>query len=110
MRNLMLFLLMSGLTAPALADEGVVQSTRIIALHQLDDEAMAGFDFFSAEALHQCGDKPSNRFRSYSRNAQVAERKFQLVLTALSQNMNLGFDMLGCEGNAMTVGRIGIRR
>lgn len=82
----------------------------VVALHQIDDEARAGFDFFSSEYAHECGGKPSNRFRSYSRYDVVAERKFQLVLSALEHGSLLSVEALSCEGNAMRVGRIGVRK
>lgn len=83
---------------------------KVIALYQIDDESKAGFDFFTAEAAHSCGGKESNRFRSYSRHDAVAERKFQLVLSALNNEFLINTQSLGCEGNALKVGRIGVRR
>lgn len=86
------------------------KNLNVIAVHQIDDEALASFDFFSAEMGHECGGKPSNRYRSYSRFETVAARKFELVVSALTQGFKLNAETLGCEGNAMKVGRIGVRK
>lgn len=93
----------------ALADDKA-KSLTVIAIHQIDDEALASFDFFTAEMGHECGGKPSNRYRSYSRFETVAERKFELVVSALEHGFSLNVEALSCEGNAMKVGRIGVRK
>lgn len=96
--------------AVSFAQKADLELNKIIAVHQVGDESKAGFDFFSADFVHECGGKSSNRFRSYSRYDGVAERKFTLVLAAFSDNLKLSVETLGCEGNAMKVGRIGVRR
>lgn len=94
----------------ALAETIKLPPLKVIALYQISDESKAAFDFFTAEAAHSCGGKESNRFRSYSRHDAVAERKFQLVLSALNNEFLINTQSLGCEGNALKVGRIGVRR
>ncbi|MEN9464717.1 MAG: hypothetical protein RL217_898 [Pseudomonadota bacterium] len=96
--------------AISLAKKTDIELNKIIAVHQIGDESKAGFDFFSADYVHECGGKSSNRFRSYSRYDGVTDRKFTLVLTAFSDNLKLSVETLGCEGNAMKVGRIGVKR
>lgn len=82
----------------------------VIALHQLDDEPSAGFDFITAERAHQCGGKASGRFRVYSRHSAVAERRFQLTMQALAGVGKLQIRAIGCEGNAMKVDQLGLIR
>ncbi len=108
----MVFLTLGLILIPtiSLAQKVDIELNKIIAVHQIGDESKAGFDFFSADYVHECGGKSSNRFRSYSRYDTVAERKFTLVLAAFSDNLKLSVETLGCEGNAMKVGRIGVRR
>lgn len=108
----MVFLTLGLILIPtiSLAQKVDIELNKIIAVHQIGDESKAGFDFFSADYMHECGGKSSNRFRSYSRYDAVAERKFTLVLAAFSDNLKLSVETLGCEGNAMKVGRIGVRR
>ena len=104
---IVLSLFVSGL---AFAETKAVRPLKVISRYQISDESKAAFDFFTAEAAHSCGGKESNRFRSYSRHDAVAERKFQLVLSALNNNFLINTQSLGCEGNALKVGRIGVRR
>ncbi|MDK2777061.1 MAG: hypothetical protein KYX62_05315 [Pseudomonadota bacterium] len=85
-------------------------SVKVIAVYQTEDERSAPFEFFSSEKLHRCGGKASNRFRAYSRYSEVAERKFQLVRDAFAQQATLRVSTAGCEGTAMLVEGIGIRR
>src|SRR5690554_677385 len=80
---IVLSLFVSGL---AFAETKELPPLKVIALYQISDESKAAFDFFTAEAAHSCGGKVSNRFRSYSRHNAIAERKFQLVLSALNNN------------------------
>src|SRR5690554_2534071 len=104
-------ILLSMLTSCAVFAETVeLPPLKVISVYQITDESKAGFDFFTTEAAHACGGKESNRFRSYSRHDAVAERKFQLVLSALSNDFLINTQSLGCEGNALKVGRIGVRR
>lgn len=110
MKTLMIWLCLSLLSWTSWAATKEVPSLKVIAVHQIDDESKAAFDFFSADYVHDCGGKPSNRFRSYSRNEAVAERKFLLVLAALEQGYQLSTEVQGCEGSAMKVSRIGVRR
>lgn len=95
---------------PSWAAKKEVPSIQVIAVHQVTDEGKAAFDFFSSEYAHDCNDKASNRFRSYSRHDVVAERKFQLILQALEHDYQVSVEPLGCEGDALRVGRIGIRK
>lgn len=104
---LILSLLLPGLS---LAETKELPPLEVIALYQIDDESKAAFDFFTTESAHSCGGEKSNRFRSYSRYETVAERKFQLVLSALNNQFLVNTQSLGCEGNALKVGRIGVRR
>ena len=110
MKLLLVFLSLGLLSVASFGATKEVPSLKVIAVHQIDDESKAAFDFFSSDYVHDCGGKPSNRFRSYSRNEAVTERKFLLVLAALEQGYQLSTDVLGCEGNAMKVSRIGVRR
>lgn len=87
-----------------------VASFHVIAVHQITDESKAAFDFFSEEFAHDCGGKASNRFRSYNRQDAVATRKFTLILQALEHHYQVSVEPLGCEGDALKVGRIGIRK
>ncbi|MBE0483578.1 MAG: hypothetical protein IBX52_08770 [Bacterioplanes sp.] len=82
----------------------------VIAIHQLDDESNASFDFITAERVHQCGGKASGRFRVYSRHSAVAERRFQITLHALNGVGKLQIRAIGCEGNAMKVDQVGMIR
>lgn len=104
---IILGLLMSSL---AFAETKELPPLKVISVYQITDESKAGFDFFTAEAAHACGGKESNRFRSYSRNDAVAERKFQLILSALNNDFLVNLQFLGCEGNALKIGRIGVRK
>lgn len=108
MKWLAIFLL-TFLTLPSLAESKDISLKKVIAVHQVSDEAMASFDFFGDEMSHQCGGKPSNRFRSYSKYTEVAARKFTLVMAAFEKGYPLNMQALGCEGSALKVGRIGIR-
>lgn len=108
MKNLIyLFFLLNACTTMA-ADR--INNQTIIAVYQLDDEEGAGFDFFSSEKLHKCDKEPSGRYRSYSNNADVATRNFELALMAFEQKGRLSFRLLSCEGKAMLVDQIGIQK
>lgn len=109
--RLFLFLLCS-FTLPSLMANEVdrLLPLTVIAVHQLDDEANAGFDFISAERVHQCGGKASGRFRVYSRHHVVGERRFQIAIQALAGKGQLQIRAIGCEGNAMKVDQVGIIR
>ena len=111
MRTLLILTTLIGAAAAGtIAHAETLRDLTVIAVYQLDDESNASFDFFTAEKKHACGGKPSNRFRSYSRYESVAERKFQLLRDAFSQKVQLSVNTLSCEGDAMLVGHIGIRR
>ncbi|MAD45044.1 MAG: hypothetical protein CMI02_00545 [Oceanospirillaceae bacterium] len=91
------------------ADE-TLNNLTVISVYQIDDESSAAFDFFTSERVHKCGGMASNRFRSYSRFDHVAERRFRLVTDALAYHYRLSISLEGCEGKAMKVGFIGVRR
>lgn len=82
----------------------------VISVYQIEDDVKAGFDFFTSKKAHKCGGKLSNRYRSYSDHKEVAERKFQLILTALNNQNKVSLKSLGCEGRALLVDYIGISR
>ena len=91
------------------ADENKIEhNLTIISLYQLEGDVHAGFDFFTSKKSHKCGGKMSNRYRSYSDHTVVAERKFQLILTALNFNHKVSVKSLGCEGRSMLVDYIGV--
>lgn len=104
-----LFLFAQLNSQPLLAEESKIKKPlKIISLYQLEDDTNAGFDFFTSQKAHKCGGKPSNRYRSYSDNKTVAERKFQLVLAALNYQHTVTVKPLGCEGRSMLVDYVGI--
>ncbi|MCH2040832.1 MAG: hypothetical protein MK185_09375 [Saccharospirillaceae bacterium] len=108
MKNLIyLFFLLNACTAMT-AER--INNQRIIAIYQLDDEEGAAFDFFSSEKLHKCDKEPSGRYRSYSSDADVAVRNFELARMAFEQEGRLSFRPLACEGKAMLVDQMGIQK
>ena len=86
----------------------IKNNLKIISLYQIEDDTNAGFDFFTSQKIHKCGGKLSNRFRSYSDNKAVAERKFNLALAALNFQYKVSIKSLGCEGRSMLIDHIGI--
>lgn len=93
------------------AEEGELKNNlSVISLYQIEDDAKAGFDFFTSRKTHKCGGKLSNRHRSYSDHKEVGERKFQLVLAALNFQHKISIKSLGCEGRTMLIDYIGISR
>ena len=86
------------------------RSVHVMAAYQITDEDEAGFDFFIQRKLHNCGGKASNRYRSYSEHDAVAQRKFQLVMTALTHNYRLSIKHKECEDKAMLVEYIGVSK
>ena len=92
----------------AMAENKRMSNIQVIALYQIEDESDAGFDFFSSKKLHKCGGKESNRFRSYSDNENINERKFSLIESALNHHHRITVVTMGCEGRTMLVGAIGI--
>lgn len=96
-------------TLPSFASERLNGLT-VKAVYQLDDDEEAGFEFFTTQKHHKCDDTPSGRFRSYAREANIAERNFLLVMAAFSNKGKLTVRTLDCEGKAMLVDQIGIQR
>jgi len=94
----------------AIAENKRINNIQVIALYQIEDESDAGFDFFSSKKLHKCGGKESNRFRSYSDNENINERKFSLIKSALNYHHRVTVVTMGCEGRTMLVGTIGAAR
>ena len=92
------------------ADSKMKNDLKVISLYQIEDDTNAGFDFFTSQKTHKCGGKLSNRYRSYSDNKVVAERKFQLALAALNFQYKVSIKSLECEGNSMLIDYIGISR
>lgn len=92
------------------ADSNEKNNLLVISVYQIEDDVKAGFDFFTSKKTHKCGGKLSNRYRSYSDHKEVAERKFQLILTALNNQNKVSLKSLGCEGRALLVDYIGINR
>ena len=90
--------------------EQKINQLKVIAIYQIEDEEEAGFDFFTAKKTHKCGGKLSNRFRSYSSEELVSERKFQLVLSAMNYGHSLTVSGSDCEGKSLVVDFIGISR
>jgi len=104
-----LFLFSQLVSQPLFAEESNINnSLKVISLYQIEDDTNAGFDFFTSQKTHKCGGKLSNRFRSYSDHKEVAQRKFELVLTALNHQYKVSIKSLGCEGRSMLVDYIGI--
>lgn len=108
MKNLFCLLLM--INACLCAASQRITGQQVIAIYQLDDEEGAAFEFFTREKIHKCNKEVSGRFRSYSNNATVAERNFQLTLKAFENKGKLSFRSVSCEGKAMLVDQIGIQR
>ena len=104
----MIFALQLVISNLAMADNKRMNSIQVIALYQIEDESDAGFDFFSSKKLHKCGGKESNRFRSYSDNENINDRKFSLIKSALNFHHRVTVVTMGCEGRTMLVGAIGI--
>lgn len=92
------------------ADSNEKNNLLVISVYQIEDDVKAGFDFFTSKKTHKCGGKLSNRYRSYSDHKEVAERKFQLILTALNNQNKVSLKSLGCEGRALLVDYIGLNR
>ena len=80
----------------------------IIAIYQIEDDEDAGFDFFTSQKSHKCGGKLSNRFRVYSDDSAVLDRKFQLVMNAFDNKRRVTVGKDGCEGTALITTYIGI--
>lgn len=108
MKNLALLMLLA-FSSLSLA-EGFTTNLEVTFIYQLKDESNAAIEFFTKQKAHECGGKPSNQYRSYSKNTVVAERKFQLILAAFNENHALNVKPIGCEGDAMLVGAVGISR
>ena len=89
-------------------DKKIKNNLNVISIYQIEDESDAGFDFFTSQKAHKCGEKLSNRYRSYSDHKVVNDRKFQLVLAALNHQYKVSIKSHGCEGRAMLVDYIGI--
>ncbi len=90
--------------------EGFTTNLTVTFIYQLKDETNAAIEFFTQQKVHKCGGKPSHQYRSYSDDKVVSERKFQLILAAFKGNYALNVKPLGCEGDAMLVGAVGISR
>lgn len=108
MKNLALLILLA-FSSLSLA-EGFTTNLEVTFIYQLKDESNAAIEFFTKQKAHKCGGKPSNQYRSYSKDSVVAERKFQLILAAFNENHALNVKPIGCEGDAMLVGTVGISR
>ena len=87
-----------------------IKSLKVVSVYQIEDDSDAGFDFFTSKKVHKCGGKLSNRFRSYSDDPQVSERKLSLILNAMNHGYSLTVGVDDCEGKAMRVDYIGISR
>jgi len=107
--NLLIFMTLFSSLTPSYGSDRLEQQL-VTALYQLDDEAGAGFDFFTTQKRHKCAGNLSSRYRSYSRDPDVAQRNFQLVLTALESNKPLSFRVRRCEGKAMLIDQLGLHR
>lgn len=105
---LIIFALQLMTSYSAMADNKRINNIQVIALYQIEDESDAGFDFFSSKKLHKCGGKESNRFRSYSDNDNINERKFSLIESALNHHHRVTVVTMGCEGRTMLIGTVGI--
>lgn len=108
MKYLALFIFLT--LSPLAFAEGFTTKLSVTFIYQLKDEPNAAIEFFTRQKAHKCGGKPSNQYRSYSDNKIVAERKFQLILAAFNGNHALNVKPIGCEGDAMLVGTVGISR
>lgn len=108
MKHLSVFVLL--FVASAVWAEGFTTNLNVTFVYQLKDEANAAIEFFTQQKVHKCGGKPSNQYRSYSDDKVVAERKFQLILAAFNADHVLNVKPIGCEGDAMLVGAVGISR
>lgn len=108
MRYLALFILLA--FSPLALAEGFTTKLTVTFIYQLKDEPNAAIEFFTKQKAHKCGGKLSNQYRSYSDNEVVAERKFQIIMAAFNGNHALNVKPIGCEGDAMLVGTVGISR
>lgn len=105
----LVFLLSASISSCVVSAEKISQ-LEIISIYQIEDEEEAGFDFFTSKKAHKCGGKLSNRFRSYSAENSVAERKFQLILNAMNEGYKVTLAGSECEGRSLLVEFIGISR
>lgn len=105
--TMLIFLLFSGQLSYA-SDR--LNGLSVKAIYQLDDDEDAGFEFFTRQKHHQCDETPSGRFRSYAREPLIAQRNFELVLSAFQGKGKLTVRTLDCEGKAMLVDQLGIQK
>lgn len=91
-------------------DRSEINNLSVVSVYQIEDDVRAGFDFFTSRNTHKCGGKLSNRYRSYSDHKEVANRKFQLILSALNNQHKVSLKSVGCEGRSLLVDYVGISR
>lgn len=100
-------LFVSSLSYAALYD---VRGLKVDAIAQLEDDEEAPFDILASNKRHKCGGKSSNRFRVYSEFNIVSERRFSMVMNAMTHGYSLSISTHGCEGSALLVERIKVSR
>ena len=102
-----IFMMAINLSHGALYD---VRGLKVDAIAQLEDDEEAPFDILASNKRHKCGGKSSNRFRVYSEFNIVSERRFNMVMNAMSNGFSLSISTHGCEGSALLVERIRVSR
>lgn len=105
--SLLLFLIVSSMTA--IADEQIIEGMIVSGIEQSVDDEEAPFDILARNKIHNCGGKPSNRFRVHSEYETVAMRRFLMAMKAMEKGWRLNVKRDGCEGNAMVIHNLGIQ-
>lgn len=95
---------------PAYAAQYDVIGMAVESVAQDEDDEEAPFDIRASNKRHKCGGKTSNLFRVHSEFSDVSNRKFEMAMNAMMNNLSLSLSTHGCEGRALKVERIRISR
>ena len=87
-----------------------VKSMRVESIAQEVDDEEAPFSIRSLNKFHKCGGKSSNLFIVHSEYEKVAKQRFDLVLEAMKNNWTISVSTHGCEGKALVVNQIRLKR
>lgn len=105
--SLLLFLLCA--SSVISADEQVIEGIIISSIEQSVDDEEAPFDILARNKIHNCGGKPSNRFRVHSEYESVAMRRFLMAMKAMEKGWRITGKHNGCEGKVMVIHNMGIQ-
>jgi hypothetical protein len=95
---------------PVLAARYDVTGLIVESVSQNEDDEEAPFDIRATNKRHKCGGGISNLFRVYSEFNIVSDRKFDMAIISMKNNLTLSVSTHGCEGKALTVERMRISR